>query len=199
MGDRAGLYQRCELFCPRPAGGIDITAESVDGVVGERDGFVFSLLGDHGQNGSENFFFPDAHAWLYPDDQRGFVIGALKAGRFASADHDSRTLRARIFDLGFQKLDLTLSHERAKLCVLLQRITYPTSLYVTGELLHGFIEARYVNNETLEAAADLAVVAEFGVEDLRHRFIDIRILTDDAASEPPSSRCTGMNFSAPIL
>ena len=48
------------------------------------------------------------------------------------------------------------------------------------KLLHGFIEACYVNNETLEAAADLAVVAEFSVEDLRHRFIDIRILTDDA-------------------
>ena len=29
--------------------------------------------------------FPDAHAWLYTDDQRGFVIGALKAHGFASA------------------------------------------------------------------------------------------------------------------
>ena len=89
-------------------------------------------------------------------------------------------MRARIFDLDFQKVDLTLGHERTELCVLLQRITYPACLYVSSELLHGFIEACYVNNETLEAAADLAVIAEFSVEDLRYRFIDIRILTDDA-------------------
>jgi hypothetical protein len=42
------------------------------------------------------------------------------------------------------------------------------------------MEAFYVNNKTLEAAADLSAVAESSVEDLRHRFIDIRIFTDDA-------------------
>ena len=42
------------------------------------------------------------------------------------------------------------------------RCSWPrtTCLYVSSELLHDFIEACYVDNETLEAAADLAVVAE---------------------------------------
>ncbi len=113
MGDHAGLHQRCELFGRRPAGAINITAQTVDSVIRKRDGFVVSPIRDHGQNGSKHFFLPDAHCWFYTDDQRGFVISAVEARRFPSADHNSGTLRARIFDLSFYKVELTLSYERA--------------------------------------------------------------------------------------